>query len=123
MEEKFNYEYSAKQQQEIEKIREKYMPENRDKMKELIALDKSVSKKGRITAIVIGVISALILGVGMCLCMVWTEYMVIGIAVGVVGIAGLVAVYPVYSWVVKKMRKKVAPQIMRLSDDIMHNVK
>ena len=123
MEEKFNYEYSAKQQQEIEKIREKYMPENRDKMKELIALDKSVSKKGRITAIVIGVISALILGVGMCLCMVWTEYMVIGIAVGVVGIAGLVAVYPVYSRVVKKMRKKVAPQIMRLSDDIMHNVK
>ena len=123
MEEKFNYEYSAKQQQEIEKIREKYMPENRDKMKELIALDKSVSKKGRITAIVIGVISALILGVGMCLCMVWTEYMVIGIAVGVVGIAGLVAVYPVYSWVVKKMRKKVAPQIMRLSDDIMHNIK
>lgn len=123
MEEKFNYEYSAKQQQEVEKIREKYMPESRDKMKELIALDKSVSKKGRITAIVIGVISALILGVGMCLCMVWTEYMVIGIAVGAVGIAGLVAVYPVYSRVVKRMRKKVAPQIMRLSDDIMHNVK
>ena len=123
MEEKFNYEYSAKQQQEVEKIREKYMPESRDKMKELIALDRSVSRKGRITAVIMSVISALILGVGMCLCLVWKEYMTIGIAVGAVGIAGLVAVYPVYSRVVKRMRKKVAPQIMRLSDDIMHNVK
>ena len=46
--ETFNYTYSASQQEEIKKIREKYSaPEKQeDKMEQLRRLDKSVTKPG-----------------------------------------------------------------------------
>lgn len=46
-----------------------------------------------IGAILIGIIGALLLGVGMCLTMVWSN-MVLGIIVGVVGIVVLLCLIP-----------------------------
>lgn len=46
-----------------------------------------------IGAILIGVVGALLLGVGMCLTMVWSN-MAVGIIVGVVGIAVLLCLIP-----------------------------
>lgn len=46
-----------------------------------------------IGAILIGIIGALLLGVGMCLTMVWS-HMVIGIIVGIVGIVVLLCLIP-----------------------------
>jgi Tfp pilus assembly protein PilE len=45
--------------------------------------------------------------------------MVIGIAVGLVG--GILAslAYPVYNAIVKAKRKKIAPEIIRLTDELM----
>ena len=67
----FEYTYSAERQQEIEAIRKKYLPKEEDKMEQLRRLDQSATQKGTMAAIVVGVISALVLGVGMCCCMVW----------------------------------------------------
>ena len=53
---KFEYTYSAKRQEELEKIRSKYIPKEEDKMEELRRLDKSVTKPGTAWSIVIGII-------------------------------------------------------------------
>ena len=44
-------------------------------------------------AIVLGVVGALLLGVGMCLAMMWSS-MVLGVAIGLVGIVALLALIP-----------------------------
>lgn len=117
----FNYTYSASQQAEIKGIREKYMPptEEEDKMERLRRLDRSVTKTGMVVSIIVGVISTLVLGVGMCCTMVWEGLMLPGIVIGVVGIIGIISAYPLYTHVTKKQREKVAPEIIKLSDELM----
>jgi uncharacterized membrane protein YeaQ/YmgE (transglycosylase-associated protein family) len=117
--ETFSYTYSAREQEEIKKIREKYIPKETDKMEQLRRLDESVTKKGTVISLVIGIIGALILGTGMSMCMVWTELFVLGIIVGIVGIVMVSAAYPLYSYVIKKEREKIAPEIIRLTDELM----
>ena len=124
MEEKnevFSYTYSASQQAEIKGIREKYMPptEEEDKMERLRRLDRSVAKTGTTVSIIVGVISTLVFGVGMCCTMVWEGLMFPGIVIGVVGIIGIISAYPLYIHVTKKQREKVAPEIIKLSDELM----
>lgn len=117
----FKYTYSAKEQEEIKKIREKYMiadNSEEDKMEQLRRLDSSVTKKGTSVSLVIGVVSALILGTGMSLVMVFNE-LVVGIIIGIVGIVGVSLAYPVYMHIVNKEREKVAPEIIRLTDELM----
>ena len=48
----FSYTYSAKEQEEIRKIREKYVPKEADKMEQLRRLDTSVTQKGKIISLV-----------------------------------------------------------------------
>ena len=118
----FNYTYSASQQQEIKKIREKYAPPTReeDNMEKLRRLDASAAKPGTIVSLIVGIIGTLLLGVGMCCTMVWSENLFIpGIIIGVIGIAGVIASYPIYNALTKKQREKIAPEIMRLTDELM----
>lgn len=126
----FTYIYSAREQAELKRIRNKYTAptESEDKMARLRRLDASVTNTAQAVALVFGVIGTLILGFGMSLCM--TELaeilgshsdlaMVIGILVGVVG--GILAslAYPIYHAIVKTKRKKLAPEIIRLTDELM----
>lgn len=117
--ETFSYTYSAKEQEEIKKIREKYVSKEADKMEQLRRLDAGVTQKGTAISLVVGIIGALILGTGMSMCMVWTELFVLGIIVGIVGIVMVSAAYPLYSYVTKKEREKIAPEIIRLTDELM----
>ena len=117
--ETFSYTYSAKEQEEIKKIREKYAPKEADKMEQLRRLDAGVTQKGTVVSLVVGIIGALILGTGMSMCMVWTELFVLGIIVGVIGIAAVSLAYPLYNYVTKKEREKIAPEIIRLTDELM----
>ena len=117
--ETFSYTYSAKEQEEIKKIREKYVPKETDKMEQLRRLDESVTKKGTVISLVVGIIGALVLGTGMSMCMIWTELFVLGIIVGIVGIVMVSAAYPLYRYVTKKEREKIAPEIIRLTDELM----
>ncbi len=49
-----------------------------------------------ILAIAVGIVGALLLGVGMCFTMVWDK-MIVGIIVGIVGIIGLLSLIPIIS--------------------------
>lgn len=116
----FNYTYSAKEKAELEKIRKKYMPKTEDKFSYIKKLDKSVSDKATIWSIVVGVIGALIMGAGMSLCMVLGGiWMAVGIVIGVIGMVVLGMAYPLYTRIVKKERERIAPEILKLTDELM----
>jgi len=118
-EKKFEFTYSAKQQEEVENIRKKYLPKEEDKMETLRRLDRNAEMPGTIAAIVTGILGSLILGVGMCCCMVWSGVLFIpGIIVGILGMAILGFAYPIYRKVTKKERAKVAEQILALSEEL-----
>lgn len=119
--EKFEYTYSAKQQAELEAIRKKYLPEEETKMDKLRRLDKSVTRQGTIVSIIIGIVGTLIMGFGMCMCLEWQQF-VLGIVLGILGIAILAAAYPVYNKVTQKQREKIAPEILKLSEEISNDV-
>lgn len=115
----FTYSYSAKQQEEINNIRKKYLPQEDNKMEQLRRLDRNVAKKGMIASLTVGIISALILGVGMCCTMVWGDRLfALGIIVGIIGIAGIAAAYPIYNHITEKEREKAAVQILELADEL-----
>ncbi len=123
MEEKkegFNYSYSAAQQAEIKRIREKYVPREESKMEQLRRLDESAVKPGMIAAVIIGVVGTLVMGLGMCCTMVWADRLFFpGIVIGVLGMACMGAAYPIYSFITKKRREKLAPDIIRLADELL----
>ena len=117
--ETFEYRYSARQQEEIEAIRKKYLPEEEDKMEQLRKLDRQAARKGTITAIIVGVLGCLLLGVGMCCTMEWMDrWLVQGIVIGVIGIALIAAAYPLFNRITRKEREKLAPQILKLADEL-----
>lgn len=114
----FEYTYSAPRQEEIKRIREKYIPKEEDKLEQLRRLDNRVTQKASMASLVVGIVSALVLGVGMCCCMVW-DLFVLGIVVGVIGIVGVAAAYPMYTRIAAREREKIAPEIIRLTDELM----
>lgn len=115
----FQYTYSAKQQEEIQKIRKKYLPQEEDKMEQLRRLDKSTNRKGTAVSIAVGVIGCLLLGIGMSCTMVWMEQLfILGIVVGVIGIAAIIAAYPIYNRITAKERERLAPQILKLTEEL-----
>ena len=121
----FTYTYSAQQQEEIKRIRKKYSAPEENKMDQLRRLDQRATQKAQAWAIAVGVIGALILGTGMSLAM--TELsgflggtaMFIGIPVGLIGIVLVALAYPIYVRTLKKERQRIAPEILRLSDELM----
>lgn len=116
----FSYTYSAKEQEEVKRLRKKYMPKEADKMEQLRRLDRSVTRKGTAVSIVVGIIGALTLGIGMCCAMVWMgQWFVPGIVIGLVGIILVSLTYPLYTHITQKEREKVAPEILRLTDELM----
>lgn len=126
--ERFHYTYSAKEQEEIKAIRPKYAAPERteDKMAQLRRLDAGVYSKATTAALVVGIIGALIMGMGMSLIM--TEIgaflgtvmaMIVGIGLGVIGIILACLAYPLYNRTLKKEREKIAPEILRLTDELM----
>lgn len=127
----FSYTYSAKEQAELKRIRERYTEKEKreeSKLERLRRLDNGATQRAQTAALVCGVLGALILGFGMSLIMTelseilgaWRDmYMVIGIAIGLLG--GILAclAYPTYNIVLKRERAKIAPEIIRLTDELM----
>lgn len=124
----FNYTYSAKEQEEIKAIRKKYAAseEAEDKMTQLRRLDAKVYSKASAASLAVGIVGALIMGIGMSLVMTdigavlgTVLAMIIGISIGVVGIVLVCLAYPIYNRTLKKEREKIAPEILRLTDELM----
>lgn len=91
-----------------------------DKMEQLRRLDKSVTSKGTAAALIVGILSTLVLGFGMSCCMVWADkYFVLGVITGIVGLIGAGLAYPVYSRITKNERERLAPEILKLTEELM----
>lgn len=126
--ERFHYIYSAKEQEEIKAIRKKYAPseETEDKMAQLRRLDAGVYSKAATVSLVVGIIGTLMMGLGMSLAMTdigemlgTVLAMAIGVNIGIVGIVLVCLAYPIYNRTLRKEREKIAPEIIRLTDELM----
>ena len=126
----FCYTYSAKEQAEIQNIRKKYEVGEAptDKLAELRRLDAGVSSKATAAALAVGIVGALVMGLGMSFVMSNLSEllgihrdvgMLIGIAVGVWGMVPVCLAYPLYNRILKKERERIAPEILRLADELM----
>ena len=124
-EENFSYTYSAQQRKEVEAIRDKYLPRQEDKMEQLRKLHAIPAQKAQTAALAVGIIGTLIMGTGMSLAMtdigaiLGSFAMVLGIVVGVVGMVLVALAYPIYSRVLKKQRQRIAPEVLRLTDELL----
>lgn len=128
--ETFNYTYSAKEQAEIKAIRQKYEAKEKteDKMAQLRRLDAAVTQKATAVSLIFGIIGALVLGGGMSIIMTDLGQalgfsklmaMILGIVIGIIGIALVSVAYPMYNRIIKTEREKIAPEIIRLTDELM----
>ena len=116
----FQYTYSAREQAEIKRIRNKYLPREESKLEQLQRLDASVTQKATMLSIIVGVLGSLLLGLGMSCCMVFSrQWFIPGIVIGVLGLLVVSAAYPLYNRVLKKERERIAPEILRLTDELM----
>ena len=121
----FEYTYSSQRQQEVEEIRKAYLPKEEDKMEKLRKLHSIPTQKAQSASIAVGVIGALILGTGMSLCM--TELgaalgnlaMIMGVIIGLAGIILVALAYPIYNRTLKKERERIAPEILRMTDELL----
>lgn len=116
----FHYTYSAPRQEEIKKIREKYLPREEDKMETLRRLDESATRKGTMISLAVGILGALVMGGGMSCIMVWGgAWFLPGILIGLLGIAGVIAAWPLYQHITAKERERIAPEILRLTEELL----
>ncbi len=116
----FHFTYSAKEQEELKAIRQKYLPAQEDKMQKLRKLDAHATNKGRTISLIMGVLGVLIMGGGMSLSLVWQGSLFIpGIILGVFGMAVAGMAYLVYQRILRKEREKIAPEVLRLTEELM----
>ena len=126
--EEFKLTYSAKEQEELRKIRQKYVPKEVDRMEQLRKLDAGVTRKAVVLSLVAGIIGALVLGFGMSLIMTdvgetlglyGTIQVVLGVVIGMIGVVLVSVAYPIYNRIARKERERIAPEIIRLTDELM----
>lgn len=123
--ETFKMTYSAQQQEEIQAIRKKYTHKEEDKMEQLRALDAKVTNKATMISVIFGVVGAIIMGTGMSLVMsdfgalLGNAALPVGIVLGLLGMGILAVAYPLYNHTLKKEREKIAPEILKLTDELM----
>ena len=115
----FEYSYSAERQSEIDAIRKKYMPQNEQesKLEQLRKLDASVGTRALIASMALGIVSALVFGVGMCCFLVWSLW-VLGALLCVVGVIGMLLAPWLYRRLVEKRKAEITPEILRLTEEL-----
>ena len=106
-----------------ESIAKDYAPKESSKIVALKKLDNKAKLPATIFTYSFGIISALVFGTGMCLAMQvigsGMAGMVLGIVVGILGLAGCGVNYPIYKKMLSARKKKYAPEILKLSEKIM----
>ena len=105
---------------EIEEIRTKYLPKTENKLDKIRKLDESATRKATIQSIVVGLISSIIFGFGLCCVLVWKDSQFIqGFIIGIVGLCGMLLAFPLYSHILKVQRNKISEKIISLSDELI----
>ncbi len=118
----FIYRYSAKENTEVQEIRQKYLPREESKFEELKRLDYTVQNSGMMESLCAGIGGALVFGLGMCLAMQVIGSGVIlialGVLLGIIGMVGMLVAYPVYRKVFDKTKQKLTPRILELTAEL-----
>lgn len=116
----FSYNYSAKENKEVQEIRKRYLPQEESKLDELKRLDRCVQDSGVMESLIVGIGGMLLFGLGMCLAMeVIGNSVILGILLGLVGAVGMFAAYPVYRRIFSTAKAKYAPRILELTDELV----
>ena len=106
-----------------EQLANEYAPKDTSKVVALRKLDAKAKRPAMIFTYTLGVLAALVFGVGMCLAMGQigsgtTGSFVLGIIVGVVGMLGMGVNYPIYKKLLAQGKQKYAFEIMELAREI-----
>lgn len=106
-----------------EQLANEYTPKDTSKVIALKKLDAKAKLPATVFAYSFGIISALLLGVGMCITMGQlgsnTTFMYIGgIILGIIGILGASINYPIYKKLLAKGKQKYAFEIVQLAKEI-----
>jgi len=113
------------QNQYLENVINTYGEQKETKLDKIRFLDKKAKRPAKILTYCIGIIGALVLGVGMCLTLNVIGNpafsMPLGIIIGVIGIAALSLNYPVYKAVMKSRKRKFSKEILALTNEITDN--
>ncbi len=115
----FSYTYSASDNQEVLRIRKKYLPQEESKLEELKRLDHLVQGSGVMESLCTGIGSCLVFGTGLCFAMqvignaVW-----LGIVLGLIGAVGMIAAFPTYKKYFNKAKARHTPRILELTAEL-----
>ena len=106
-----------------EQLANKYAPKDTSKVVALRKLDARAKLPATIFTYTFGIIAALVTGVGMCFSMNvigsgTTTMFVLGVIVGIVGLAGMGINYPIYKKMLAKGKQKYAYEIIELAKEI-----
>ncbi len=106
-----------------EAIANEYSVKDTAKVVRLKKLDRKVKLPPTVFTYIFGIVAALLLGVGMTLCMGElgdgsTAYTVIGVIVGIIGIAMASVNYPVYKKFLSSRKQKYAGDVIALANEI-----
>lgn len=104
---------------ESENLREEYTPKKKTNYDEAARLDRKAKLPALIFAYTFGIVGALVLGVGMCLAMNiigggGNTAMILGIIIGIVGIAMVGVNYPIYQKIMRSRKEKYSSAILVL---------
>lgn len=106
-----------------EQIANEYSKKETTKVVQLKKLDRKAKLGAEIFAYSFGIIAVLVLGVGLCLCLKvigpdTTFMFVLGIIIGVLGIAMCGINYPIYNKLIARGKEKYGSDIIRLAREI-----
>ncbi len=109
-----------------EQLANEYAPKDTSKVVALRKLDAKAKLPATIFTYTFGIITALITGVGMCLSMKvigsgTTLTFILGIIIGIIGLAGMGINYPLYKKMLENGKQKYAFEIMQLAKEISEN--
>ena len=106
-----------------EQLANEYAPKDASKVVALRKLDAKAKMPATIAVYTIGIVAALVMGMGMCLSMIVigdgsTGMFVIGVVLGILGIAAAGINYPLYKKLIARGKEKYAYEIMELAREI-----
>ena len=118
---KFTYNYSAEKKNEAETIRRKYLPREETPLERLKSLDARVGRAGVIESLVMGIIGCLIFGIGMCFGLdVFAGSDILTVVFCLLGAIIMAPAYAVYKRISGKTRERLAPEILRISEELVN---
>lgn len=106
-----------------EHLANEYAPKDDSKVIALRKLDTRAKLPATVLTYSVGILSALIAGVGMCLSMNVigsgsSVSLVLGVIIGLIGLVGMGINFPVYKKMLEKGKQKYAFEIMELAKEI-----